>query len=336
MPVHGIRPSGLPKELPLSASSPQRPIVFNHVPKCAGTSVRNAIIAALPPDATTVYRVDVSLVGGYDRFDALRPRAAATFVHSPEEMPLGAELVTGHVAPGTTRPRYDERQEVTVLRHPGLRLLSQWVHSRALSDFDLRHFGHAGSTAFRVARGRLGDYLEHAMIAPNIDNTITRFLTWPHPRISPTAFIEERHDEEILDAALASIDRFDHVGLVEDPRFLERLGSAVGLTLADTRLNERRSVPRARRPHMSAELAGRTEELLARRTRLDEQLWIHVARRAMPDVEPEHVLKLTWERALQRYDAALTAPYETRPVRRAAELVYGAYAAARGLRRPWF
>ncbi|GAA3670619.1 hypothetical protein GCM10022237_32970 [Nocardioides ginsengisoli] len=320
----------------MSAPSPQRPLVFNHIPKCAGTSARNAIIAALPPDTTTVYRVDVSLVGGYDRFDALRPQAAATFVHSPEQMPLGAAFVTGHVSPGTTRPRYDERQEVTILRAPRLRVLSQWVHSRALSDFDLRHFGHAGSIAFRVARGGLGDYLEHAMIAPNIDNTITRFLTWPHALLSPTEFIEDKYDDELLDAALESLDRFDHVGLVEDPHFLDNLGAAIGLALPETRLNERVSVPRRRRPNLGPELDQRTRELLARRTRLDEQVWAHAARKVLPDADPGQVLDAAWDKALQRYDAALNAPYESRPVRRAAELAYGTYAAARGLRRPWF
>ncbi|WP_436697977.1 hypothetical protein [Nocardioides sp. BYT-33-1] len=320
----------------MSAPSPQRPLVFNHIPKCAGTSVRNAIVAALPAEATTVYRVDLSLVGGYDRIDALRPQAAATFVRGPEELPADGDFVTGHVAPGTTRARYAERREVTILRHPRLRVLSQWVHSRALSDFDLRHFGHAGSVAFRVARGRLGDYLDHAMIAPNIDNTITRFLAWPHPLLAPTSFIEESQDEEILAAALDSLDRFDHVGLVEDPRFLEHLGSAIGLELPDIRLNERVSVPRRRRPDLGPELDGRTRELLARRTRLDERLWTHVARRIRPDSDPAQTLEVAWEQALTRYDAALTAPYETRPVRRAAELVYGTYAAARGLRRPWY
>lgn len=324
------RPDVVPQEPGLSAT-----LVFNHIPKCAGTSLRTALEAALEPDRM-VYRVDRSLVGGYTDFDALDEVAASEFVHRPEDLPDDADLVTGHLAPGTTRVRYPGARQITVLRHPGLRLLSQWVHARALSDFDLRHFGERGGPAFRAARGSLHDYLEHAAIAPNVDNTITRFLVWPHERLSPTGLIDERDDEELLDAALLSLAAFDHVGLVEDPRFLDRLSEALGVRLPDTRLNERISVPRSRRPDFGAELDPATTELLARRTRLDRRLWVEVARTALPDSDPDAVLAAAWAKAMARYDAALLAPHETRAVRRTAELGYAVWAAARGRRRPWW
>lgn len=299
--------------------APGHPLVFSHIPKTAGTSLRTALVDALQPDVL-VRGVDTSLVGGYDDYELLRG-VAADFHFSPEDLDADATLVAGHIAPGTTMVRYPGADHITMLRNPRLRVLSQWLHSRSLSDFDLRHYGRAG-TAFRLGRLPLADYLDRPMIAPNTDNTITRFLVWPHPLLETTSFIPGEHDAELLDAALARVDAFGHVGLVEDPAAQARLGEWLGRPLPEVRVNERATRPK-RRTDLGAELDDRTLELLDHRTRLDRQVWTHVARQVLPDRDADEVLAESWRTSIARYASAMNEKGGSRPVRRAVEVVYG-------------
>ena len=240
---------------------PGNPLVFSHIPKTAGTSLRVALERALQP-AVFVQGVDTSLLAGYDDLDAISPAHRAALYLSPDELPADATLVAGHIGPATTMARYPGADHITVLRAPELRILSQWLHGRALTEFNLRHWGPVAE-AFRVAWRPLGEFLDHAMLAPNVDNTIARFLAWPHPALSRTAFIDESDDEAVLAAALERLDTFGYVNLVENPAFQEELGAWLGRELPPTRANERTAVPKRRRPDMAVELDGATRELLA-------------------------------------------------------------------------
>ncbi|MDN5893795.1 MAG: hypothetical protein L0H93_07175 [Nocardioides sp.] len=299
--------------------SPGNPLVFSHIPKTAGTSLRTALVETLQPDVL-VRGVDTSLVGGYDDYELLRG-VAADFHFSPDDLDADATLVAGHIAPGTTMVRYPGADHITMLRNPRLRVLSQWLHCRSLSDFDLRHYGRAG-TAFRLGRLPFGEYLNRSMIAPNTDNTITRFLAWPHPLLATTEFIPQSHDGELLDVALARIDEFAHVGLVEDPAAQRRLGEWLGRPLPETRVNERATRTR-RRTDLASELDDATLERLDQRTRLDRQVWSHVARRMLPDQDPDAVLEASWAKSIARYAGAARQKGASRPVRRAVEIAYG-------------
>lgn len=299
--------------------SPGNPLVFCHIPKSAGSSLRGALIEALHPEFV-VSGVDLALLGGYDDLDALDDVASRTFVFSPEDLPADATLVAGHLSPGTTMMRFPDADHITTLRNPALRVVSQWIHTRSVSEFDLRHWeGLAG--AFRVARRPLLDYLQHEMIAPNVDNTITRFLTWPHPLLERTRFIDERHDHELLDAAIKRLDQFAHVGVVENPSFLKDLGAWLGHELQDTRLNERTSMPRKRRPDLAAEMTSSTTDLLDYRTRLDRKLWTYVADRTL-DADPDLVLQNSWEKSIDRYSNAIENRGTTRPIRQTVVALY--------------
>jgi hypothetical protein len=174
--------------------------------------------------------------------------------------------------------------------------------------------------AFTVGRRPLVEYLDHDMIAPNVDNTMTRFLAYPHDLLKPTEFIDERHDDEILGAALERLGTFDHVGLVEDPDSLAKLGRWLECEVPDTRLNERSSVKRF---DLEAELRPAAREALAHRTRLDRRLWSQVARQALPDADPDAVLAAAWDKSISRYEEAMRNPGDRRPLRRTVEVVYG-------------
>jgi hypothetical protein len=300
---------------------PGHPLVFSHVPKTAGTSLRVALENCLRP-AVFVQGVDCSLLAGYDDIDSIHPAARATFFLDPSELPAEATLVAGHIGPATTMERYPGADHITILRTPQVRVLSQWLHGRSLSEFDIRHWGPAAE-AFRVARLPLRDYLQHRLIAPNIDNTITRFLAWPHPLLSRTDFIDTEQDDELLAAALARLDSFGHANVVENPNSMSDLGAWLGHDLPPTRANERLSVPRRMRPDLGAELAGGTRELLDHRTRIDVKVWDHVARRVLPDQDPAQVRAAALQKTIDRYAAMLTEPSGPLTKRKVVESVYG-------------
>jgi hypothetical protein len=299
---------------------PGNPLVFSHIPKTAGTSLRVALQEALKP-AVFVQGVDTCLLAGYDDLDAISPAERAALFLSPDELAADATLVAGHIGPATTMARYPGADHITVLRAPQVRILSQWLHGRALTEFNLRHWG-PNAEAFRVAWGPLGGYLQHAKIAPNIDNTITRFLAWPHPALSRTDFIAESDDEAVLSAALDRLDTFGYVNVVENPRFQEELGAWLGRELPVTRANERTTVPKRKRPDMSVELDDRTLELLAYRTRLDTQVWTSVAERVLPDADPGQVLDAALRKTVDRYQEMLRQPAEPLTLRTAVGRAY--------------
>lgn len=297
-----------------------RPLVFNHIPKSAGNSLRVALQQCL--GVTAVRGVDLSLLGGYDDLDGIRPGAQTAFFHEPADLPADAMLVSGHIAPGTTMPRYPGADHITLLRIPQVRMLSQWLHGRGLTEFDLRHWGPSAD-AFRVAWLPLRSYLEHSMIAPNVDNTITRFLAFPHPALSRTAFIDEAHEDELVTAALDRLESFGFVGVVENPDFMNDLGGWLGRALPVVRVNERSSVLPRRRTDFATELDGPTRELLDHRCRLDVQVWRQVAHRVLPSANPDDLLHATLEQAVARYTEMLrTAPRRPLTRREVAVRVY--------------
>jgi hypothetical protein len=299
---------------------PGRPLVFSHIPKTAGTSLRTALREDLQP---TVYvdGVDASLFGGYDDYDDIRPAMRANVFRSPEELPADATLVAAHISPGTTMARYPGADHITILRTPQVRLVSQFLHCRGLTDFDLRHWGSVGD-AFRAGWGPLRDFLGNPMVAPNADNTITRFLTWPHPLLGQTSYIDETDDDVLFAAAVDRLDSFGHVNVVENPAFLSELGAWLGRPLPERRLNERMSVPPRMRPDLHAELDAGTRELLDHRCRIDVRVWAHALGRVLPGADPDEVREASMQKAVERYSTMLLEPDQTRPARRAVARLY--------------
>ncbi|MCW2797023.1 hypothetical protein [Nocardioides sp.] len=300
--------------------APGRPLVFSHIPKTAGTSLGAALEQVLQP-SLVVRGIDTSLFGGYDDIDDIAPALRAGIYFSPEELPAEAGLVAAHIAPATTSARYPGTDHITVLRTPQVRLLSQWLHSRSLSEFTLRHWGGSGD-AFRAGWQPLRSYLGHDKVAPSVDNTITRFLAWPHPALAPTEFIAEADDDALVDAAIARLDSFAHVNLVENPAFVADLSDWLGADLPDTQLNERTSVLPNLRPDLRTELDDETRALLEHRCRLDVRVWTHVAARVLPDADPATVLDEAFRRAVERYAEMLRRPYDASLVRRVVEGVW--------------
>lgn len=309
----------------MSRFGPGRPLVFSHIPKTAGTSLRTSLISALG-SRTVVLGFDLSLVAAHDDITALR-RSNPGAVHlSPQDLDAEADLVAGHIAPATTAARFPDAEHVTMLRQPALRLLSQWMHSRSLSDFDIRRFPGGVAQAFHAGRAPLHSYLDNADLAPTIDNTITRFLAWPHDALPQNAFIDPADDDALLSAAASRLSWFGFVGVVEAPDSVPELGRWLGVELNSVRANDRRSTPPKVPTDIGAELDAATLDLIERRTRLDRRLWAEAVARQLPQHDPAELADTEWERALERYRSAIASPAPRQPVaRRLAETAYGAW-----------
>ena len=326
-----MAPGGWPGLVAMRSYGPGSPLVFSHIPKTAGTSLGAALDRVLKPAVAVHGGIDTALFGAYDDIDGISPGLRAGIYLSPEELPADASLVTAHVAPGTTTVRYPGADHITVLRTPQVRLLSQWLHCRSLSEFTLRHWGRSGD-AFRAGRRPLRDYLNQAAVAPSVDNTITRFLAWPHPALARTEFIAEADDDALVASAVERLDGFAHVNLVENPAFITELSTWLGADLPDAQLNERTSVPPRWRPDLGAELTPQSRELLDHRCRLDVRVWNHVAGQVLPDSDAAAVLEAAFEKSVRRYAEILRRPYDASLLRKAVEGLYDAKSRLTGLR----
>lgn len=299
---------------------PGNPLVFSHIPKTAGTSLTAALVDALKPEVF-VQGMDTSLAGGFDDFEDFSQVARDMMYLTPDELPADATLVAGHIGPHTTMTRYPGADHITFLRNPRSRILSQWMHSRAVTEFDIRHFG-SGAESFRVGWKPLVQYLQEPLVATNTDNTIARFLAWPHSLTPADGYIDPAHDEEVTAAALARLDAMAHVDLVENPALVSGVAAWLGTELSDTRLNERSFIPKRMRPDFGRELAA-ADALLAQRTRIDEVLWRHVAQKVLPDADLDAVLAQSLEQTVNRYvESFKNTPPTGRPVRRVAAFGY--------------
>jgi hypothetical protein len=286
--------------------------VFSHIPKTAGTSLRYVLRQTIQPDVF-VGSVDDALFGGYFDPDDVRGTIRGLLCLGVDELPADATLVAAHIAPSRTMARYPGADHITFLRAPQVRFMSQWLHTRTLSDYELRQWGRSAEM-FRATRAPLREYLRNRMVAPNVDNTITRYLLWPHPLVPQTDFIDAAYDEEVFGAALERLSSFAHVDVVENSDFVARLGSWLGRELPSAHLNERSSALLRRRPDLSAELDEATTELLRQRMRLDDRLWSHVVRTVLPDADPAALLASTVDGAMERYRTMLAEPAPKLPV----------------------
>jgi hypothetical protein len=166
----------------------------------------------------------------------------------------------------------------------------------------------------RAARSNLHDYITNPAVATHVDNGIARLLLWPHDLIPGDDFIDPAHDDEIFEAALAMLDTFAYVGIVEDRYFVSDLGEWLGRPLSLHRLN---GVSVRRQPdqlNMLAEVSGAGADLLRWRTRIDARLWRHLAARKFANAQVDEIAERTFQQAVERYAVEVAKPVK-RPFR---------------------
>jgi hypothetical protein len=299
---------------------PQSPLVFTHIPKTAGTSLREAVVASLKPEVV-FNGFGRAALGSFSDVDSLHPSIRRQIALDPTELPADAQFISGHIAPSETRARFPEADHFTVLREPRVRLVSNWLFARAHSDFNLRRW-RGLATWMRTARSNLSGYIANPHVAAHVDNVSVRFLLWPHDLIPSDGFIDPIHDDELFEEAVAMLDTFAYVGIVEDPDYVADLGEWFGRPLSLPRLQQVSGLPQPDCPDLPAEVSGSGADLLQRRTRIDARLWGHLAARAFAAAEVDEVRERAYQDAVDRYSILVTRPVRESYPRRILERSY--------------
>lgn len=281
------------------------PLVFNHIQKSAGTSLRHALAKAIGATELMVGH-DRWIFGTFEDFDSVSPAFRAIVADGPESLPLSAHLVAGHYAVSTTRARFPDARHLTVLREARSRLISHWIFWRGQTDENLRGTG-GWADYVRKSRRPLVDFIEDADIAQQVDNVALRILLWPHPLIPAADHIPHHADTELLAEAKAVIDALDFVDVVENPRFERNLSDWLGAPLVMERLNETVPMPESLRTPLAGQLTPAAMDALARRTRLDDALWKYVAQRRLPPGEAEAFRAASYAQAIARHALLMAA-----------------------------
>lgn len=256
--------------------APGRPLILNHIPKTAGTSLTEGLINAVQPTAP-FHGIDRCALGPFEDVDKLSRWVRRRIIMTPEDIPADADAVFGHIGPATTTARFPVANRLTVLREPRSRLVSHWLFSRAYTNFQLRFFGAWGDYV-KTARRPLAEYLANDDVAFYTDNLITRFLVWPNPLTPVDAFIDPRHDAELVDLAIAGFDAFDFIGVIEDPKMKGDLAAWLGCELVLPSSNSSPALPKSLRCDVPAEAVA-AADLIEARSRIDGLVWDALAER---------------------------------------------------------
>lgn len=102
--------------------------IFLHIPKCAGTSIRESIKNQVPKDFCTTPSYGTELNIPVDQYISL-------FEHAPPEA-FDKKIIAGHLLFGVHRQTKKVCTYTTIVRHPVDRLWSQYCYMRQLGEQD--------------------------------------------------------------------------------------------------------------------------------------------------------------------------------------------------------
>jgi len=211
----------------------KRKIVFIHMPKCAGTSLRRAIETAIQPEAVgpgpavrieTVPTAAAARMSGMDIQDF---REQLLLYHMADP---GLRFVSGHVSFSETAYRHfsEEWDFITLLRHPVSRWLSHYYFNRYKED------SHTRITA------ELEDFI-HSERGRQLGSEYVR-------RLSQGVEPFERNAQAALDKARENLSRISLLGTVERlDDFCEKFAERYGLRIQLQQLNPNPAPERLRK-----------------------------------------------------------------------------------------
>lgn len=251
--------------------TPTKPLCLLHVPKCAGSSVREALAHALPAGAMSPKHWDATHLNASLDVRQLSPEARADGVIEPDEIEqLSAySVVFGHFSLSTLLRITDPASVAIVLREPRARLLSLYAWLR-LWDAT----GWKADPRIEHARRSLDEFLaDPAVAAESTDNVLCRMLLHQNPKaqIPPHDFIDRDDVDGLASHAIEAIKTLGFVGIVERAEAMwEGLSSFFGVLLAPARVNVTASLSQAVEvARAKPEISSRTLELLDARTAAD-------------------------------------------------------------------
>ncbi len=183
-------------------------ILFDHIPKCAGTSLSMYLEAHYPK------RQIFSTVGASPR------ESVKLFKGLPEEQRLGYRLVKGHLANDLLGYAHPDCLKVTVLREPVDRIVSHYYYAKRKSD----HYLHSQIHELKMS---LEDYA-----TSGLGDELRNWYTVHFAGVSPDE-AELRPEESIVKAYEVLMDRYELVGLLENfGTFVDELRRRANLRLA--------------------------------------------------------------------------------------------------------
>jgi hypothetical protein len=276
-----------------------------HVLKTSGTAIVSGLTSVLAP-SVIVGGFDLCLFGAFEGFDTVDKNIRCSIYESPDSLPKPADLIAGHFAYSTLRQAYPDAQYLTLLREPCSRLLSHWLFWRQHTDDELAPWGR---WAERVQKSRqpLADFLNDPMLADQTDNLVLRMLLWPHRLLPAGRFIDPLNDSRLLREAMAHLDAFDFVDIVENRMLQDRLHSWLGRPFSYARINETRPIPLQFRAPLDGELTLKALDLLEHRSRLDFRLWAEIVQRRLPGTDISALRQQTILANVARYGVLMAS-----------------------------
>jgi len=277
---------------------------FMHVPKSAGSSIKNAVAARCDPATVASKELDRVLFGGFDGYDEMPTRTRETIAVDGADQLRGFEVVMGHFSVASFNPHFDATEMMTVLREPRTRLLSLYTFWRGWTaerhaDWDPYDASRRAVTASWSA------FLSDPSIASQTDNVVARMLLAPHPKIPRDGFIAPTDEDEIVETACALLDRFGFADVVESGA---GLWSGLSSWLETQVEPERTLVTRIPADtDWTTSITSSSAAALSRRTSIDRRLWRRVAVDRNEDVDA--LAEATFHRKLVGV-AAATSPSE--------------------------
>jgi hypothetical protein len=270
-----------------------------HIPKTAGTSVA-AAVRACTGSRTPVYGIDRSLFGNFADFDSMDSSLRQLIYLNAHLPTLDADCLIGHMSVSTLTAKRPGTQLVTILREPRSRLLSLWLFWRSNTDDQLRPWG-AWAEYVRRSRGPLAGFLSDRGVACHTDNMAVRMLLWPHPDIPVGDFIGRSVDRLLISTAIARLQTFAFVSLIENPQLAIDMQAWLGRPFTYDRVNETARLPPELSSPLDRELTPKAFALLNARSRLDRELWLHLARRCAALGDPETSAEQIFVRNVARH-----------------------------------
>ncbi|MEO0373871.1 MAG: sulfotransferase family 2 domain-containing protein [Cyanobacteria bacterium P01_A01_bin.17] len=276
------------KENASDRSSDVPKIVFSHIPKTAGTTLRHII----------QYQFHPSEVFEFYRYNQLLDKGISKFINLPDRKKEKIRFISGHLGFGLHSLFPDCCSYITVLRHPIDRILSYYSHlirtgkesvkGKAIEDFVLSFGGVRNSMVCNLA----GYTFRAQMNDPSL------------------ALEQVRYSPRTLELAIENLKRyFSVVGILE--QFDETcllLQKVLGWDIPIGHLKSNRASRRAKLEEIPEQTLG----LLRKHNELDLQLYeyakLHFSRQ-VEEQGSEFVADLNRIRSLEdRFEPALFKP----------------------------
>ena len=292
-PMQEEHSTGLPR-----GDGPRPRAAFLHIAKCAGTSVRAALSAAVGNPPQPPQQFDSCYVAGLDRPDLLSDAARNQVAWNDQPVGVGEYTFHVHWSLPTLRSFFESGDIATVLRDPLSRILSYVEYARSLPT-TLHRTWYPDTLPLDLCRMPLVDVLTLPLASRATDNLITRQVLWHDQRLPIGDFIEHEAASLATDC-IGALSELGVVALVEQGDAMWNMLSAwLGAPVPVQRSNE---TPTRQLPGIirRASDVARALDLLVQRTQADLPVWAHFARERGID-DPEGRATAAVERRLNQW-----------------------------------